>query len=281
MILVWSRKQSQRVRAHGVAVGRRTSQWTTDSSRNSGTYIVYNSHVTCSNSSFSLTMVMPTSHFFCFSLVMLSASHRLLAQARFCGRTHLPLAPNSTTPTVQVIFRYLRPDAPIFNIHHIHSTCGHGDISAITLLILSLCGYNPVNILWYTAPVDMITLVLSISQQHPPYSHPQVMLIYYTRRSSAWSSLLNHQDIFFFEKSRCISISQTCLSNSGSWWKTCYHIFKHFVNKTRFPKAYRDHSIGISSSCIHFRLHIHSFFTLLNLVISIFSCYFSFTLFKQ
>ena len=52
----------------------------------------------------------------CFSLVMLSASHWLLAQARFCGRTHLPLSPNSTTPPVQVIFRYLRPDAPVFNI---------------------------------------------------------------------------------------------------------------------------------------------------------------------
>ena len=52
----------------------------------------------------------------CFSLVMLSASHWLLAQAWFCGRTHLPLSPNSTTPTVQVIFRYLRSDAPVFNI---------------------------------------------------------------------------------------------------------------------------------------------------------------------
>ena len=33
MILVWSREQSQRVRAHGGAVVRRTSQWTTDFSR--------------------------------------------------------------------------------------------------------------------------------------------------------------------------------------------------------------------------------------------------------
>ena len=47
---------------------------------------------------------------------MLSASHLLLAQARFCERTHLPLSPNSTTPIVQVISRYLRPDAPVFNI---------------------------------------------------------------------------------------------------------------------------------------------------------------------
>ena len=30
------------------------------------TYIVYNSHVTCCNSSFSLTMVTPTPHFFAF-----------------------------------------------------------------------------------------------------------------------------------------------------------------------------------------------------------------------
>ena len=52
----------------------------------------------------------------CFPLVMLSASHWLLAQARFCGRTQLPLSPNSTTPTVQVIFRYLQPDETVFNI---------------------------------------------------------------------------------------------------------------------------------------------------------------------
>ena len=66
MILMWSRKQSQRVGAHRGAVRRWKSQWITDFSWNSGTYIVYNSHVTCSNSSFLLTMVMPTSHFFAF-----------------------------------------------------------------------------------------------------------------------------------------------------------------------------------------------------------------------
>ena len=64
--LCGAEKQSQRVRTHGGAVGRRKSKWTTDFSRNSGTYIIYNSHVTCSNSPFSLTMVMPTSHFFAF-----------------------------------------------------------------------------------------------------------------------------------------------------------------------------------------------------------------------
>ena len=64
--LCCAEKQSQRVCAHGGAVGRRKSQWTTDFSRNSGTYVVYNSHVTCSNSSFLLTMVTPTYHFFAF-----------------------------------------------------------------------------------------------------------------------------------------------------------------------------------------------------------------------
>ena len=96
MKLAWSREQSQRVRAHGGAVGRRTSQWTTDLSRNSGTYIVYISLL-------------------CFSLVMLSASHWLLAQARFCGRTHLPLSPNSTTPTIRWF-------SDIFDRMHLFST---------------------------------------------------------------------------------------------------------------------------------------------------------------
>ena len=44
---------------------RRDSEQVTFS-RNSRTYIVYNSHVTCSNSSFLLTMVTPISHFFAF-----------------------------------------------------------------------------------------------------------------------------------------------------------------------------------------------------------------------
>ena len=67
-----------------------------------------------------------------------------------------------------------------------HNNCGQGDISAITLLISSLSEYNPVNILWYTAPVHMMTFrwshrsYQSICQHHPPYSHPQVTLIYYS-----------------------------------------------------------------------------------------------------
>ena len=135
----------------------------------------------------------------CFPLVMLSTSHWLLAQAWFCGRTHLPLSPNSTTPTVQVLFQYLRPDAPVFNIHRIHNNCGHGDISAITLLILSLSGCSCVNILWYTAPVDMVTFqwshqsYQSVCQQHPPYSHPRVTLIYY--RNNTGNIMINRTTI--------------------------------------------------------------------------------------
>ena len=173
MILVWIRKATQRVRAHGGAVGRRKSQRTTDFSRNSGTYIVYNSHVTWSDSSFSLTMVMPTSHFFAF--------HWLCC-----------LLPIATCPS-PVLWAYASATITKFNHAHRsgdfsisstgctcfhHNNCGHGDISAITLLILSLSGCCHVNILWYTAPVDLMTFqwshrsYQSICQQHPPYSHP-------------------------------------------------------------------------------------------------------------
>ena len=157
MIFVWSREQSQRVRANGGAVGRRTSQWTTDFSRNSGTYIVYNSHVTCSNSSFSLTMVMPTSQFFAFHWlccllpigylpkpssvgVRICHYHRIQRGPLFrwfsdiFDRMHL----FSTSQLwawwyfgnhlVDIILELL------WSFQHplIHSTCGHDDISVIT-----------------------------------------------------------------------------------------------------------------------------------------------------
>ena len=123
--------------------------------------------------------------FLCFPLVMLSASHWLLAQARFCSRTHLPPSPNSTTSTGQGDIPISLTGCTCFNIHRIHSTWGHGDISAITLLILSLSGCSCLNINWYTVPVDMMTFrwsrrsYQSICQQHPLYSHSQVTLIYY------------------------------------------------------------------------------------------------------
>ena len=127
----------------------------------------------------------------CFPLVILSASHWLLAQARFCGRTHLPLSPNSTTFTGQGDIPISSTGCTCFNIHRIHSSCGHGDISAITLLISSLSGCSCLNILWYIAPVDMMTFrwsrrsYQSICQQHPPYSHPQVTLVY--NKSNSYS----------------------------------------------------------------------------------------------
>ena len=59
-------EQSQRVCTHEGVTGSRKSQWTTDFNKNLGTYIDYNSHVTGSNSFFSLVMITPTSHFFVF-----------------------------------------------------------------------------------------------------------------------------------------------------------------------------------------------------------------------
>ena len=187
MILVWSRKQSQRVGAHGGAVGRRKSLWTTDFSWNSETYIVYNSHVTCSNSSFSLTMVMHTSHFFAFYWL--------------CCLLPIVYLPKSGSVGVRIchyhwiqrrlLFRWFSESSPGCTFFQ-HNNCGHGDISAITLLILSLSGYNPISILWYTALVDMMTFrwshrsYQSICQQHPPYSYPQVTLIYYNSCMITW-----------------------------------------------------------------------------------------------
>ena len=55
-------KSNRREFTHEGVVGSRKSLWTTDFSQN----IVYNSHVTCSNSSFSLVMATPTSYFFVF-----------------------------------------------------------------------------------------------------------------------------------------------------------------------------------------------------------------------
>ena len=111
--LCGTEKHSQRVRTHEGVVGRRKSQWTTDFSRNSRTYIVYNSHVTCSNSSFSLTMVTPTSQFFAFHWLCCLLPIGYLPKpgsmgVRICH--HHRIQPRLQ---VKVIFRYLRPDAPV------------------------------------------------------------------------------------------------------------------------------------------------------------------------
>ena len=90
-----------------------TKEWATGFSRNSGTYIVYNSHVTCSNSSFSLTMVTPTFHFFAFHwLCSFLPNGYLPKPGSVCVRIcqHHRIQPR---PHVKVIFRYLRPEAPV------------------------------------------------------------------------------------------------------------------------------------------------------------------------
>ena len=60
-----------------------------------------------------------------------------------------------------------------------HNNCGHGDISAITLLILSLSGCSYVNILWYTVPVDMMTFRWS----HRSYQSVNSIRCIHTHRS--------------------------------------------------------------------------------------------------
>ena len=69
-----------------------------------------------------------------------------------------------------------RINLSVNNIRRIHSTWGHSDISAITLVILSQGRCSCLNIYRYIAPVDMMTFrwscrsYQSICQQHPLYS---------------------------------------------------------------------------------------------------------------
>ena len=116
-------EQSQRVRTHEGVVGSWKSQWTTDFSQNSGTYIMHNSHVTCSNSSFSLVMVTPTSHLFVFHWLQFTSMCYLfpigyLPKLTSMGGRICLHSPSSTT------------------------SIGQGDIPIITLLILSSAGWS-------------------------------------------------------------------------------------------------------------------------------------------
>ena len=183
--LCGAEKQSQKVRAHGGAVGRRKSQWTTDFSRNSETYIVYNSHVTCSNSSFSLTMVTPTSHFFAF--------HWL------CCLLPFGYLPKPVSVGVRICYYHrIQPRPPfrwfsdIFDRMHLFST------STVFTAPVGMVRFRQ-SPCWYYPWADVAVSTSSdtqhlwtwwhfpwshqfyqfICQQHPPYSHPQVKLIYY------------------------------------------------------------------------------------------------------
>ena len=111
--LCGAEKQSQWVRSDEGAVGRWKSQWTTDFSRNSGTYIVFNSHVTSSNSSFSLTMVTPTSHFFAFHWLCCLLPNGYSPKPGSAGVRICHPHQIQPRPLVKAIFRYLRPGAPV------------------------------------------------------------------------------------------------------------------------------------------------------------------------
>ena len=158
--LCGAEKQLQRVRAHEGAFGRRKSQWTTDDSRNSGTYIVYNSHVTNGNFSFSLTMVTPTSHFFAFHWLCCLLSIGFLSKPgsvglRLChyhaiqpcpqfrwysdifDQMHLWAWWHFDNHLVDIILEWMQlSQHPL-----IHRTCGHDNLST-TSAVFILAGHD-------------------------------------------------------------------------------------------------------------------------------------------
>ena len=111
--LCGAEKESQRVHAHEGVVGRWKSQWATGFSRNLGAYIVYNSHVTSSNSSFSLTMVTPMFHFFAFHSLCCLLLIGYLPKPGSVGVRICHYHQIQPRPQVKVIFQYLWPDAPV------------------------------------------------------------------------------------------------------------------------------------------------------------------------
>ena len=123
MILCGVEKQSQRVHPHEGVIGRRKSQWTTDFSQYSGTYIVYNSHVTSCNFSFSLVMVTPRSHVFVFHLLPFTS---------MCCLFLIGYLPKLTSMSERICHQ--SPSLSTF--------IGQGDIPIITLMIFSSAGWS-------------------------------------------------------------------------------------------------------------------------------------------
>ena len=105
--------------------GRRESEEPGDNcfSQNSGTYTVYNSHVTCSNYSFSLVMVTPTSHFFAFHWLQFTS---------MCCLFPIGYLPKPTSMGGRICLLSLSSTTSI----------GLGDIPIIPLLILSSVGWS-------------------------------------------------------------------------------------------------------------------------------------------
>ena len=133
MILVWSRRAIAESSPTGMGCWK--SQWTTDFSRNSGTYIVFNSHVTSNNFSFSLVMVTVHVH-------VLLVPHWLLAQAHFYGKTYMApftefnhvhrLRWYSDNPLVIIIFGQMKLSTTSADTA---TPAGHGDIPLVTPIL--------------------------------------------------------------------------------------------------------------------------------------------------
>ena len=168
MILVWSRRaitESSHIR-RGLRSWK--SQWTTDFSQNSGTYIVYDSHVTCSNSSFSLFRDYAYVLLLCFPLVtvhvhVLLVPHWLLVQAQFYGRTYPP---------------------PFAEFNHVHRSRWYSDnhlVDIIGRMKLSTTStvFNTCRTWWHSGNhSDLINVSVNNIRC---VQHLQVRLIYYTR----------------------------------------------------------------------------------------------------
>ena len=121
--LCGAEERSQRVCTYEGIIGSWKSQWTTAFSQNSDTYIVYNSNVTCSNSSFSFVMVTPMSHFFAFHWLQFMS---------MCCLFPIGYLPKPTSMGGRIC-------------HHSPSSTmsiGQGDILIIILLILSSPGWR-------------------------------------------------------------------------------------------------------------------------------------------
>ena len=110
-------------------------------------YIVYNSHVTCGNSSFSLTTVIPMSHFFAFHWLCCLLPIGYLPKLGSVGVHICHHHRIQSRPQVKVIFRYLRPDAPVST-----STVFTAPVGMVTFW-QSPCWYYP----WADAAVSTST----------------------------------------------------------------------------------------------------------------------------
>ena len=138
--LCGAEEQLQRVCTHEGVVRSQKSQWKTNFNQNSGTYIVYNPHVNRSNSSFSLVMVMPMSHFFVFHWLQFTS---------MCCLFPIGYFPKPTSMGGHICHHLLSSTTSI----------GQGDIPIITLLVLSLAGWSYQQYPLFSTPADHIDIL--------------------------------------------------------------------------------------------------------------------------